>query len=157
MKSIVIAAALFIAATGALAQKTVLRFSTAAPPPDFLSRSLAQFKTELEKAAPEFEVQVYPGSQLFRQGTEVPALQRGNLEMSTMTTFEVAQQIPELGLFNRAYFFRDYDHAYRTFTGPLGKRYAEAVAQKMGIVVLAPTYLGTRQVNLRAARDVKGP
>ena len=83
MKAIVIAAALFLVATGALAQKTVLRFSTAAPPPDFLSRSLAQFKAELEKAAPEFDVQVYAGSQLFRQGTEVPALQRGNLEMNS--------------------------------------------------------------------------
>ncbi|HWI35189.1 MAG TPA: TRAP transporter substrate-binding protein DctP [Burkholderiales bacterium] len=138
-------------------QKTVLRFSTAAPPPDFLSRSLALFKAELEKAAPEFDVQVYPGSQLFRQGTEVPALQRGNLEMSTMTTFEVAQQVPEFGVFNRAYLFRDYDHAYRTFTGPIGQRYADTVAQKMGIVILAPTYLGTRQVNLRAPREVKGP
>src|SRR3954452_14095004 len=104
--------------------KTVLRFSTAAPPPDFLSRSLAMFKTELEKSAPEFDVQVYPGSQLFRQGTEVPALQRGNLEMSTMTTFEVAQQVPEFAFFNRAYLFRDYPHAYKTFTGPVGKRYA---------------------------------
>src|SRR5215212_4094834 len=154
MKAIILAAALAAAASGALAQKTVLRFSTAAPPPDFLSRSLAQFKSDLEKAAPEFDVQIYPGSQLFRQGTEVPALQRGNLEMSTMTTFEVAQQIAELGFFNRAYLFRDYDHAYKTFTGPLGKRYGEAVAQKMGIVILAPTYLGTRQVNLRVARDV---
>jgi len=149
--------ALALATSGAWAQKTVLRFSTAAPPPDFLSRSLQLFKSELEKAAPEFDVQVYPGSQLFRQGTEVPALQRGNLEMSTMTTFEVAQQVPELGVFNRAYLFRDYDHAYKTFTGPIGKRYADAVAQKMGIVILAPTYLGTRQVNLRAVRDVKGP
>lgn len=138
-------------------QKIVLRVSTAAPPPDFLSRSLAQFESELEKAAPEFDVQVYPGSQLFRQGTEVPAMQRGNLEMNTMTTFEVAQQVPEFGLFNRAYLFRDYEHAYKTFTGPVGKRYADTVAQKMGLVILAPTYLGTRQVNLRSVRDVKAP
>src|SRR5207253_7312618 len=125
--------------------KMVLRFSTAAPPPDFLSRSLAMFKTELEKSAPEFDVQVYPGSQLFRQGTEVPALQRGNLEMSTMTTFEVAQQVPEFGFFNRAYLFRDYAHAHKTFTGAPGQRYADTVAQKMDLVILAPTYLGTRQ------------
>src|SRR5213080_4279234 len=123
MKTIVIAAALFLAATGAFAQKTVLRVSTAAPPPDFLSRSLGQFKAELEKSAPEFDVQVYPGSQLFRQGTEVPALQRGNLEMSTMTTFEVAQQIPEFGVFNRAYLFQDYDHMRRVFDGPVGAEY----------------------------------
>ena len=148
---------LALAAGPAGAQKMVLRVSTAAPAPDFLSRSLAQFKRELEAAAPEFDVQIYPGSQLFRQGTEVPAMQRGNLEMSTMTTFEVAQQIPEFGFFNRAYLFRDYEHAYKSFTGPLGKRYADAVSQRMGISILVPTYLGTRQVNLRTARDVKGP
>src|SRR3989440_7056255 len=157
MKTIVIAAALVLAATGALAQKTVLRFSTAAPPPDFLSRSLSQFKSELEAAAPEFDVQIYPGSQLFRQGTEVPAMQRGNLEMSTMTTFEVAQQVPELGFFNRAYLFRDYDQAYKALTGSVGKRYIELVAAKMDVLILAPTYLGTRQVALRTAREVKAP
>jgi TRAP-type transport system periplasmic protein len=141
----------------ALAQKTVLRFSTAAPPADFLSRSMQQFKAELEKSAPEFDVQLHYASSLFRQGTEVPAMQRGNLEMSTMTTFEVAQQVPELGFFNRAYLFRDYDHAYKTLTGPVGKRYADLVAQKMDILILAPTYLGTRQVALRTAREVKAP
>jgi TRAP-type C4-dicarboxylate transport system substrate-binding protein len=77
--------------------------------------------------------------------------------MSTMTTFEVAQQIPEFGFFNRAYLFRDYEHAYKAFTGTIGKRYADAVSQRMGISILVPTYLGTRQVNLRTARDVKGP
>ena len=138
-------------------QKTILRFSTAAPPADFLSRSMQQFKAELEKAAPEFDVQLHYASSLFRQGTEVPAMQRGNLEMSTMTTFEVAQQVPELGFFNRAYLFRDYAHAYKTLTGPIGKRYADLVAAKMDLVILAPTYLGTRQVALRAARDVKAP
>jgi tripartite ATP-independent transporter DctP family solute receptor len=141
----------------AVAQKTVLRFSTAAPPADFLSRSMQQFKAELEKSAPEFDVQLHYASSLFRQGTEVPAMQRGNLEMSTMTTFEVAQQVPELGFFNRAYLFRDYDHAYKTLTGPVGKRYADLVAQKMDLLILAPTYLGTRQVALRTAREVKAP
>ncbi len=146
-----------VIATSAVAQKTVLRFSTAAPPADFLSRSMQQFKAELEKAAPEFDVQLHYASSLFRQGTEVPAMQRGNLEMSTMTTFEVAQQVPELGFFNRAYLFRDYAHANKTLMGPVGKRYADLVAQKMEILVLAPTYLGTRQVALRAAKDVKAP
>jgi TRAP-type transport system periplasmic protein len=146
-----------VLASPALAQKIPLRFSTAAPPPDFLSRSMQQFKTELEKAAPEFDAQLHYASSLFRQGTEVPAMQRGNLEMSTMTTFEVAQQVPELGFFNRAYLFRDYPHAYKALTGPVGKRYGDLVAQKMDILILAPTYLGTRQVALRAPKDVKTP
>lgn len=156
LRWLVLAAALFSAAAGAQ-QKIPLRFSTAAPAPDFLTRSLQEFKRDLEAAAPEFDVQVHPASTLFRQGTEVPAMQRGNLEMSTMTTFEVAQQVPPLGFMNRAYLFRDYDQAYRTFTGPVGKRYIDLVAEKMGIVILAPTYLGTRQLTLRTPRDVKGP
>src|SRR4029079_15094617 len=117
--------------------KIMLRFSTAAPPPDFLSKSLERFKEEVEKAAPgAFDVHLHPGSSLFRQGTEVPAIQRGNLEMSTMTTFEVAQQIPEWGFMNRAFLFRDWDHVMKVFDGPIGERYRKEVAEKMGIVIL---------------------
>ena len=154
-----LAACALLTATPASAQsKTLIRFSTAAPPVDFLSKSLERFKEELEKAAPDqFDIKLHPGSSLFRQGTEVPAIQRGNLEMSTMTTFEVAQQIPEWGFLNRAFLFRDWDHVTKVLRGPVGERYAKDVADKMEIVILAPTYLGTRQVNLRATRDVKGP
>jgi TRAP-type transport system periplasmic protein len=138
--------------------QTTLRVSTAAPPPDFLAKSTERFKEELEKSAPgRFTVTLHPGSSLFRQGTEVPAIQRGNLEMSTMTTFEVAQQIPEWGFFNRAFLFRDWDHVTKVMSGPIGARYRKDVADKMDIVILAATYLGTRQVNLRAKREVKAP
>ena len=141
----------------ARAQTATLRISTAAPPSDFLSKGLEVFKTEVEKANLGIKVDVFPASTLFKQGTEVPALQRGTLEMSTMTTFEVAQQIPQMGLFNRAYLFRDYNHLRHTFDGPVGQDYAKLVADKMGIVILATTYLGTRQVNLRQARHVAAP
>ena len=149
--------AVLLAGNSVAQQKTVLRFSTAAPPGDFLSRSMQQFKAELEKSAPEFDVQLHYASSLFRQGTEVPAMQRGNLEMSTMTTFEVAQQMAEYGLFNRAYLFRDYDHLRGVFDGAIGATYRRAVADKMGIEILSVAYLGTRQVNLRQKRNVKGP
>ena len=66
---------------------------------------LERLKTDLDGRVP---VSVHTASTLFRQGTEVQALQRGNLEMSTMTTFEVAQQVPELGFMNRGYVFGDF-------------------------------------------------
>jgi tripartite ATP-independent transporter DctP family solute receptor len=155
--ALALAAALAAASAGAQT-KTVVRFSSAAPPPDFLSRSMERFKEMVEKALPgQFDVQLYPGGKLVRQGAEVPAIQRGNLEMSTMQAFEVAQQVPELGFFARAYLFRDYAHMAKTFDGPIGEEYAKRVADKMGIVVLSATYLGTRQLNLRAVREVKSP
>ena len=134
-----------------------LRFSTAAPPSDFLAKALEQFKATLDAAASGVTVSTHPASVLFKQGTEVPALQRGTLEMSTMTTFEVAQQIPEFGFLNRAYLFRDYTHLRHVFDGLIGAEYRKAVADKMGIVILSTAYLGTRQVALRSARKVAGP
>jgi tripartite ATP-independent transporter DctP family solute receptor len=160
------AGALTGAAAGALAgfpgragaqTGTQIRISTAAPPSDFLTKALEELKADVDTAKVGLNVSVHPASTLFRQGTEVPALQRGNLEMSTMNTFEVAQQIPALGLFNRGYLFRDYAHLRRVFDGPIGAEYHAAVAEKMSIEILATHYLGTRQVNLRQKRAVKTP
>jgi tripartite ATP-independent transporter DctP family solute receptor len=149
--------AILLASSAAQAADLILRFSTAAPPADFLAKSLEAFKADVEKANVGIKVNTYPGSKLFRQGTEVPAIQRGNLEMSTMTTFEVSQQIPRFGFLNRAYLFKDYDHMMKVLAGAVGKALDAAVAKDMGIEILSVAYLGTRQVNLRKARVVKAP
>lgn len=153
-----IVAAVAASASRGRAQTPVqIRISTAAPPSDFLTKALNQLRADVDKAAVGLDVSVHPASTLFKQGTEVPAIQRGNLEMSTMTTFEVAQQIPQLGYLNRAYLLRDYDQMQRVFDGPIGDDYRKTVADKMGIEILATHYLGTRQVNLRQKRSVKTP
>jgi tripartite ATP-independent transporter DctP family solute receptor len=142
----------------AWSQALTLRISHAANENDSLHKAMLLFKEKVEAALPgQVNVQVHGASSLFRQGTEVPALQRGNLEMSAMTTFEVEQQMPEYGAFSAGYTFRDWDHAAKVFRGPVGQAYYADVAQKMGIQILEATYLGTRQVNLRAPRDVKTP
>ena len=134
------------------------RISTAAADQDWSTRALQQFKENVERDLPgQIAISVHPGSSLFRQGTELPAIQRGNLEMSTMTTFEIEQQLPEYGVFSAGYVFRDYDHMRKVMSGPIGAEFVKAVADKMGIQIIDFIYLGTRQVNLRQARDVKTP
>jgi tripartite ATP-independent transporter DctP family solute receptor len=153
-----LASAMLAHAGSALAQAPVqIRISTAAPPSDFLAKALDALKADLDGANAGLNVSVHTASTLFKQGTEVQALQRGNLEMSTMTTFEVAQQVAELGFFNRGYLFKDHAHLRRVFDGPMGEEYRKTVADKMGIEILATHYLGTRQVSLRTKRAVKGP
>jgi tripartite ATP-independent transporter DctP family solute receptor len=154
-RRLAVAALAAAAAVPASAQQPpTVRISTAAPPSDFLARLLERLKTDLDG---QLAVSVHAASALFRQGTEVQALQRGNLEMSTMTTFEVAQQIPEMGFLNRGYLFRGYWHMRRVFDGPVGDAYRSAVAEKMGIEILAVHYLGTRQVGLRQKRKLQTP
>ncbi|MEQ9814331.1 MAG: TRAP transporter substrate-binding protein DctP [Azospirillaceae bacterium] len=150
-------AGLAMGATAGMAEAQTVRFSTAGPAPDFLARSMELFAEGVAEADVGLTVEVYPGSSLFQQGTEVPAIQRGNLEMSTMNTFEISAQIPELGFMNRAFLMRDYDHMIAVMEGPVGDAIREAVAEEMGIEILATAYLGTRQVNLREAREVTGP
>jgi len=153
----IVAAAAGTAARSRAQSPVQIRISTAAPPSDFLTKALDQLKADVDRATVGLDVSVHPASTLFKQGTEVPAIQRGNLEMSTMTTFEVAQQIPALGYFNRAYLLSDYAQMRRVFDGPIGEEFRAMVADKMGIQILATHYLGTRQVNLRQKRNINTP
>jgi TRAP-type transport system periplasmic protein len=157
MAGAIAAAAVSVAGRSGAQTPTQIRISTAAPPSDFLTKALNQLKSDIDQGAVGLDISIHPASTLFKQGTEVPALQRGNLEMSTMTTFEVAQQIPALGYFNRGYLLRDYDQLRRVFDGTIGADFRKTVADKMGIEIIATHYLGTRQVNLRQKREVKSP
>jgi len=142
----------------ASAQAVQLRISTAANENDWLARAMVRFKEIVDRELPgQLNISVHANSSLFRQGTELPALQRGNLECFTMTTFEVEQQIAEYGAFSAGYTFRDWGHATRTFAGPIGTEYRRTVAERMQIEVLDIIYLGTRQLNLRQAREVRTP
>ena len=161
-RSLIAAGAGLVAAPALLgraeAQAPQLRISTAANENDWLARAMVRFKEIVDRELPgQLNISVHPNSSLFRQGTELPALQRGNLECFTMTTFEVEQQIAEYGAFSAGYTFRDWGHATRTFAGPIGAEYVRTVAQRMEIEITNIIYLGTRQLNLRQAREVNTP
>jgi len=160
MKSAVLAAALAVApalVTSAEAQ-VKLRISTPAPPGEILSRSMDVLAAILEETAPgAFDVSSHPGGTLFKQGTEIPAMQRGNLEMNTLQTFEVAQFVDDLSAFNAGYLFGDYDHMKRVWASEIGDSYKAKVLDEMGVRILADCYLGTRQVSINEVRNVTTP
>ncbi|MCB1397305.1 MAG: TRAP transporter substrate-binding protein DctP [Rhodobacter sp.] len=156
-RAMIAATAIGLAALPALAQAQTVRFSTAGPAGDFLYRGMEMFAQSVADANVGLTVETYPASSLFRQGTEVPAIQRGNLEMSTMAAPEISAQIPSWGFLSRAFLFRDYDHMMEVMSGPIGAQLVADVAEQMDIEILAVAYLGTRQVALREARDVTGP
>ncbi len=138
--------------------KTVLRISSPAVPDDWHARMWTVFKDTLEKSAPgEFEVQINLNGALFKQGAEPTAMARGNLELATVSAFDIAKQIPEFSIFTVGYVVRDPAHQQAIFNGAIGAELFKTVADKMDVTVLSTCYLGTRQVNLREARAVKTP
>jgi tripartite ATP-independent transporter DctP family solute receptor len=152
-------AALGAAALPVLAQsKTVLRISTPAVPDDWHAKMWTVFKDALEKSAPgEFDVQINLNASLFKQGTEPAAMARGNLELSSISAFDIAKLVPEFSVFTAGYMVRDPDQQQKIFNGPIGAELFKTVAEKMEVTPLATVYLGTRQVNLREVRNVKTP
>ena len=161
MRRTLLAAAVALAALSvmpmALAQ-TEIRVSTAAPDNSPLSDLFRMIKARMEAKFPgAIKVTVHTASALFRQGTELPAMQRGNLEMSSPVTFEIEAQLPEYGVFSAAYLFRDADHLIKTFRSDIGKEYYDDVAAKVGLVILDTAYLGTRTVNLTNDKKIEKP
>ena len=138
--------------------KTVLRVSTPAVPDDWHAKMWTVFKDSLEKSAPgEFDVQINLNASLFKQGTEPAAMARGNLELTSISAFDIAKLVPEFSVFTAGYIVRDTDHQQKVFNGPIGAEMFKLVSEKMDITPLSTVYLGTRQVNLREARNVKTP
>lgn len=138
--------------------KVLLRVSTPAVPDDWHAKMWTVFKENLEKSAPgEFDVQINLNASLFKQGTEPAAMARGNLELSSVSAFDIAKLVPDFSVFTAGYMVRDPEHQQKVFNGPIGAEMFKSVAEKMEITPLATVYLGTRQVNLRELRNVKVP
>ena len=138
--------------------KTVLRISTPAVPDAWHAKMWTVFKDTLEKSAPgEFDVQINLNASLFKQGAEPAAMARGNLELSSLSSADLAKLVPEFSVFTAGYMLRDPKHLQKVFGGPIGADLFKTVSSKLGLTVLSTCYLGTRQLNLREARNVRTP
>ena len=161
MRRTLLAAAVALAALSVLPMaqaQTEIRVSTDAPDNAPLSDAFRMIKARMETKFPgAIKVTVHTASALFRQGTELPAMQRGNLEMASPVTFEIEAQLPEYGVFSAAYLFRDADHLIKTFRSDIGKEYYDDVAAKVGLVILDTAYLGTRTINLTNDKKIEKP
>ncbi|WP_416546982.1 sialic acid TRAP transporter substrate-binding protein SiaP [Limnohabitans sp. DCL3] len=145
--------------TQALAQaKIPMRISTPAVPDDWHAKMWTVFKDTLDKTSPnQFDTQINLNASLFKQGTEPAAMARGNLELSAISAFDMAKLVPEFSIFTAGYVVRDPAHQQKVFNGPIGEGLFKTVSEKMDVTILSTAYLGTRQVNLREARNVKTP
>ena len=138
--------------------QTVLRVSTPAVSDDWHAKMWTVMKDELTKTSPkQFDVQINLNASLFKQGAESAAMARGNLELSAISAQDIAKIVPEYSIFTAGYIIRDPAHLNKVHSGAIGAEMAKLVSDKMDITILAPIYLGTRQVNLREVKSVRTP
>lgn len=94
---------------------------------------------------------------LFKQGTELEAIARGNLEMSITSAQELAVFFPEWSVFAAGYVLQDANHQVAVFNDPLMDQFKQKAEDELGVKLLAPMYLGRRHVNTRGDKEIMTP
>jgi tripartite ATP-independent transporter DctP family solute receptor len=135
-------------------EQPVLRFSAVFSEQDIRAEMMQRFA---ESVAEDFSLELYYGGNLFKQGTELVALQRGNLEMGNIAPQDISNQIPEWSVLTSAYLFRDADHLRTFFDSEVGAEFKQMAEDQLGVVILGPTYFGTRQVGLNIDTEIQTP
>lgn len=147
-----------LSVTAALAQPIELKITTVSVPTDIHTKALDVFKDALNEASPgSFDVQIYDSGTLFGQSNDMDALQRGNAEMAYVSFQQIADNIPEFGLFTAGYLFQSPEHARKVMASDIGTEVKSRVSDELGLHLLDVCYLGTRQLNMRTEKDIQTP
>ena len=150
------ASALALAASPALLaqEKPKLRFSCAFTEQDLRADAYKAFAAAMKN---DFDFQPFWANTLFKQGTELVALQRGNLEMANLAPQDISKQVPAWSLMTSAYLFRDVDHLKKTFKSDVGRDFVKMARDELQIELITPVYFGSRHVNLKPDRQIRTP
>lgn len=142
-------------AHGALAQgKPKAKFSAAFTDQDLRAEA---YKALAQEMKDDLDIEFFLNNTLFKQGTELVAMQRGNLDMCNLAPADISKQVPAWSLLTSAYLFRDADHLRKTFKSDVGQEMNKLARDKLGIHLIAPVFFGTRQVNLKPAKKINTP
>ncbi|MEC9346629.1 MAG: sialic acid TRAP transporter substrate-binding protein SiaP [Pseudomonadota bacterium] len=149
-----VAVAGLLAGHAVAADKPVLRFAAVFSDSDIRAEAMRSLGTALSG---EFTFEPHFGATLFKQGTELVALQRGNLETGIVAPQDIAKQVPEWSILTAAYLFRDAGHLQAFFDSDAGREMKAKAEEKLGVHIVAPVYFGARQVNLKPEKKVMTP
>ena len=138
----------------AWAQPKPIRFAAVFSDKDIRAEMIQRFAKDVEA---EFKVEPFLNSTLFKQGTELVALQRDNLEIGNIAPQDFSKQVPAWSILTSAYLFRDADHLNKFFASDLGAQMNKMVEDEVKVKILGPTFFGTRQVGLKGKKKVSTP
>ena len=134
--------------------KPTLRFAAVFSDKDIRADMIRMLAKDVEA---DFKLEPFFGGTLFKQGTELVALQRDNLELGNIAPQDISKQIPQWSILTSAYLFRDADHLNRFWSGDLGAQFKKQAEAEAKVKILGPTFFGTRQVGLKPKKKINTP
>ncbi|MFC7411312.1 TRAP transporter substrate-binding protein DctP [Hydrogenophaga atypica] len=134
--------------------QSTLRFAAVFADTDIRAEMMKRLAAEV---ASDHKIDLFLNSTLFRQGTELVALQRDNLEMGNISPQDISKQVPAWSLLTSAYLFRDANHLTAFFASEMGAQMKKMVEDQLKVKVLGPTFFGTRHVGLKGKKKINTP
>ena len=134
--------------------KPKLRFAAVFSDKDIRADMMKAFAKEIEA---DYTVETFLGGSLFKQGTELVALQRDNLELGNIAPQDFSKQVPAWSILTSAYLFRDANHLTKFFASAEGAQMKKMVEDQVKVKILGPTFFGTRQVGLKPKKKINKP
>jgi TRAP-type transport system periplasmic protein len=134
--------------------KPTLRFAAVFSDKDIRADMIRMFAKDIEG---DFKVEPYYAGTLFKQGTELVALQRDNLELGNIAPQDISKQVPAWSILTSAYLFRDANHLNKFFASEQGAQMKKMVEDQVNVKILGPTFFGTRQVGLKPKKKITTP
>ncbi len=148
-------AAMAAGTTPAWAQsKPVLRLAAVFSDKDIRADMVRMIAKEVES---DVTIEPFLGGTMFKQGTELVALQRDNLEIGNVAPQDITKQVPAWSILTSAYLFRDANHLNAFFASDAGQEMKQMAESQLKIKILAPVFYGTRQVGLKSKKRVATP
>ena len=113
-----------------------------------------------KKTQGRYRIEQYPNSALGGEVEMLKAVQLGTVDLAFITGAPLPNFMPDIGVFNIPFLFRDLAHAHAVLDGPIGQSYLEKFREK-GLVALAWGENGMRHITnskheIRSPEDLKG-
>ena len=136
--------------------KTVIKIGTVVAPDHPENVGARKIKELIEKKAGDrVDVQVFTDGQIGDQRTMVENMRNGVQEITWVTVGFFGSYEPILNVIESGYLFRDSQHSYKVFDGPMGNE-VRVLVEKHGVKLLGFYEAGMRHIT-NSVRPIKNP
>ena len=127
--------------------KIILRVAQNSSIDHYYQVGLEKFKEVLEaETKGTVEVIIYPSGQLGNEEQEIIEVKLGIIDATIVSSGNLAPFVPEIGLFNLPFIFRDQEHFYKILDSHIGRQVGKSIEARVNCVFLGYCSYGIRNV-----------
>ena len=113
-----------------------------------------------EKSNGKVEIRIYPAMQLGSEKAMIEGLLLGTMDIVVTANGSLTNFVPQLGILDLPFLFRDRDHMYRVMDGPVGRALEHSMEERgfhlLGFYDAGVRHIMTSNKPINAYEDLEG-